>query len=507
MRKIIYCTLRAVCMLLMITASCLSSAQSVAINTDGSLPSSSAMLDVKSSSKGILIPRTSSSSRLAIVSPAKGLMIYDTTTSSFWYHNGSAWAEIGSGGSSSGWALTGNSGTNPSSNYIGTSDNQALRFRINNTWAGELNPSNRNTSFGLRAGQSMTSGFSNIALGTDALKLTSNRSNLVAIGDSALYNNGVGVTSDFEGSNNTAIGSKTLFSNTIGDDNTAIGFESMYSNVNGYYNTGIGIQCLYFNSSGANNTGIGISALGFNTSGSDNVAIGLIAAQSNETGNNNVGIGNYSLNNVVSGSNNTAVGDNAGPNTSGAAYNNSTAIGSAATTTASNQVRIGDAAVTSIGGQVGWTTISDGRYKTNVKSNVPGLDFILRLKPVTYNLDADKIEQKLRPASLIKTKYGRAERPANSFSQASLQAKSKLVYTGFIAQEVEEAAKKAGFDFSGIDAPKNENDVYGLRYAEFVVPLVKSVQEMNDTIKQQQQMIEDLRKEVDSLKKTQQKKK
>jgi hypothetical protein len=51
--------------------------------------------------------------------------------------------------------------------------------------------------------------------------------------------------------------------------------------------------------------------------------------------------------------------------------------------------------------------------------------------------------------------------------------------TGFIAQEVEAAAKNIGFDFSGVDAPDNEKDMYGLRYDEFVVPLVKAVQELN----------------------------
>ncbi len=41
------------------------------------------------------------------------------------------------------------------------------------------------------------------------------------------------------------------------------------------------------------------------------------------------------------------------------------------------------------------------------------------------------------------------------------------------------SAKNIGFNFSGVDAPKNENDLYGLRYAEFVVPLVKAVQELS----------------------------
>jgi hypothetical protein len=40
--------------------------------------------------------------------------------------------------------------------------------------------------------------------------------------------------------------------------------------------------------------------------------------------------------------------------------------------------------------------------------------------------------------------------------------------------------QRLGFDFSGVEKPKNEKDLYGLRYAEFVVPLVKAVQELDE---------------------------
>ena len=49
--------------------------------------------------------------------------------------------------------------------------------------------------------------------------------------------------------------------------------------------------------------------------------------------------------------------------------------------------------------------------------------------------------------------------------------------SGFIAQEVEAAAQNIGFQFSGVDIPQSEHGCYGLRYGEFVVPLVKAVQE------------------------------
>ncbi len=116
-------------------------AQSVAINTDGSLPHSSAMLDVKSFTKGILVPRTSSVGRIGIFNPAKGLLVYDTTSSSFWFYNASAWVQIAG---SNGWNLTGNTGINATTNFIGTTDLRPLRFRVNNSWAGAIDTSSAN---------------------------------------------------------------------------------------------------------------------------------------------------------------------------------------------------------------------------------------------------------------------------------------------------------------------------------------------------------------------------
>jgi len=56
-----------------------------------------------------------------------------------------------------------------------------------------------------------------------------------------------------------------------------------------------------------------------------------------------------------------------------------------------------------------------------------------------------------------------------------------------------------GFDFSGVDASKNENDFYALRYAEFVVPLVKAVQEQQEIIEDQQKQIDELMKRIEKL--------
>src|SRR5258705_10556409 len=87
------------------------SQQGVAINTDGTNADNSALLNIKSSSKGILIPRLTSAQKTAIASPANGLLIYQTDgTSGFYFSNGSAWAPLTAGaqGNLKGWATTGN---------------------------------------------------------------------------------------------------------------------------------------------------------------------------------------------------------------------------------------------------------------------------------------------------------------------------------------------------------------------------------------------------------------
>jgi hypothetical protein len=66
----------------------------VGINEDNSQPDATAILDVKSTTKGVLIPRMTSTQKAAITTPATGLIVYDNTTSSFWYYNGAAWTEI-----------------------------------------------------------------------------------------------------------------------------------------------------------------------------------------------------------------------------------------------------------------------------------------------------------------------------------------------------------------------------------------------------------------------------
>ena len=613
--------------------------QGVGIGTDA--PDASSALDITATSKGLLIPRMSLNAITAILTPAHGLLVYDSVANQLMVNIGTPltpnWQPLAGNNGGAAWNLTGNVGINPAVQFIGTTDDRPLRVRVNNIQVGELHPETGNISWGLRAGQGNTTGFSNVAIGTDALKFNTTIANLIAIGDSALFNNtgtddgtqvGVGIgnlaighqslftntTGQFNlaighqslfanttAGVNTAIGFQALFSNTTGNSNTAVGHQSLFSNITGSHNTAIGFLSLQKNIIGDNNTATGWQSLHGNTTGDANTAVGTTALFSNTTGRANTAVGNGALTNSTTGSNNTAIGEtamssvNTGDNNTavgntslsnnasgvdntaigvealrandvgnfntaigkralfsntagesnvaigenamvlntGGVNNvavgdhalqvttnslentavgyhaaldfilgnnntfigaeadatlndvtNSVAIGQGAKVTGNNQVRFGNSTTTSIGGVVGFTNLSDGRYKKNVQESVKGLDFIMKLRPITYQLDMDGINKKLNNHAA-----GKVTDRTNSNEE-----NGKTIFSGFVAQEVEQAAKDAGYNFSGVDKPKNENDMYGLRYSEFVVPLVKAIQE-------QQQMIEDLKRQNADLQK------
>lgn len=94
-------------------------------------PNTSAALDITSTNRGLLIPRMTQAQKNAIVTPATGLLVYQTDgASGFWFYNGASWQPFSAG---SGWGLTGNLGTLPALNKLGTTDNQSLVLRANNS--------------------------------------------------------------------------------------------------------------------------------------------------------------------------------------------------------------------------------------------------------------------------------------------------------------------------------------------------------------------------------------
>ncbi|MDR1372241.1 MAG: tail fiber domain-containing protein [Dysgonamonadaceae bacterium] len=291
---------------------------------------------------------------------------------------------------------------------------------------------------------------------------------------------------------NVSFGYASLLNQSAGTYNTAIGSSALYSNITtANYNTAIGSSALYFNTSGSSNTANGVCALYSNTTGGYNTADGHLALIGNTTGYYNTADGYLALYSNTTGSYNTAIGYYAGGNNPNN-LTNSTAIGYAATATASNQVRIGDYDVTEIGGYVAWSNFSDGRAKKNIRTDVPGLAFINGLQPITYNLDLDAIDGLLKIDGTKRVGEEELSQELKDIEKKARKAKEKVIQTGFIAQDVEKTAKSIGYDFSGVNV--DETGIYGLRYAEFVVPLVKAVQELSEQNEQLQAQINELQK-------------
>ncbi len=241
---------------------------------------------------------------------------------------------IGVTESSNTWNTSGNSNLIEVTNFLGTLDLRALRFRVNSLWAGEINPSTTNTSFGIGAGQNNSSSINanNTAFGVSALNLnTSDGLDNTAIGQSALQNN-------ISGDKNTAIGQGALKANN-NSSNTAVGQAAMQTNTSGFNNTAIGKDALFSNLSGENNTAIGQGAAQIISSGSRNTALGQNSL-STTTGDENVGLG---YNALVSAGSSNSVSIGSGANVSS---NNSVAIGSSATNSITNSIQLGGAANT-----------------------------------------------------------------------------------------------------------------------------------------------------------------
>jgi trimeric autotransporter adhesin len=303
---------------------------------------------------------------------------------------------------------------------------------------------------------------------TTRAQTASNDADSSPIGGTDCSGYGSGALANNSGNDNTAIGKSALNTNaSSGNHNTGCGKQALFT-TNEYENTGVGYRALYSSAtSGARNTAMGNESLLNNTSGSYNTAIGFNSMTSITTGNENTGLGAYS--------------------DGGAGFSNQIAIGYLAINNGSNRVRLGTSTTNLIQGQPTALTItSDKRFKENIKDDVKGLEFILRLKPVSYNLDTRKITefeaQGLRPD--VRTRL----------LNEPFEYSTKIRRSGFLAQEVLQAAKSIGYDFDGIHIPGSENDIYGLTYDLFVMPLIKAIQEQQRELKDLAQTLSDREK-------------
>ena len=346
-----------------------------------------------------------------------------------------------------------------------------------------------NTALGHNSLMFNSTGYWNVALGSGSLYSNTTGRYNTAGGSASLFFNSTGeentafgqqaLGGNIDGSYNTAVGCMALWSVRFvgydegyghGSANTALGYEAIKKVTTGGWNVGVGVQTMYENSTGSENSTLGAQSLFSNTTGNKNIAVGNAALRASTTGSYNVAVGAGALITNTTGNYNIAIGHEA--DTKKNNFTNAIAIGYRATATASNQVRIGNNSVSSIGGVVAWSNLSDSRSMKNVNRNIPGLNFIKKLQPVSYNLDLETEDNKPNTGS----------------------------HTGFVAQEVKDAVQSIGFEFGGIDIDESGN--YALRYSEFIAPLVKAVQEIsvyNESLQQKINQLEEVNSKLTEL--------
>lgn len=140
---------------------------------------------------------------------------------------------------------------------------------------------------------------------------------------------------------------------------------------------------------------------------------------------------------------------------------------------------------------------SDGRQKEKIEESDLGLDFILDLNPVSFKRKDYTQIKEVPVFEEIKEENGKTKNVHVGTKKVEELKTYKRRHYGLVAQEVKEALKDK--DFAGFIHDK-ETDSYGLRYEEFIGPLIKAVQEQQEVIQEQQKEIDQLKKRIDKLK-------
>ena len=354
-----------------------------------------------------------------------------------------------------------------------------------------------NTAYGLTAMDAITTGDNNVALGWGAGTALTTGSNNIAIGVTALQ-------VEDTGTQNIAIGTSALSALNYDSDgnNVCIGFEAGESITSGRWNHFIGTQAGDDFDTEHSNLGIGYRALGgsiaggeYNvsignssgmavTSGDANHFFGYYAGSSATTGSNNTAVGYYCLQQLTEGSHNTGLGKNVYEDLTTGNYN--TGIGAEVEVSAAgatHQITLGygigsngDSNFTF--GQAGnrvynnftsnasWTRSSDERKKQNIKDDSLGLDFINKLRTVTYQW---------RPSNEFPKEW-------DEYNEEN-QMDTEVVMHGLIAQEVKSALDNAGVDTFG-GWTENKDGMQNISREMFVFPLIKAVQELSAKVKE-----------------------
>ena len=252
----------------------------VGINDDNSSPDASAMLDVKSTAKGMLVPRMTTSQRDLVNSPATGLMIYNTSTKVFNFYNGIAWIAITAGNIKE---LT-DADNDTKIQVEESADEDIIRFDI---------------------------------AGTEYMTLSDGHLSFENNGESVFIGKNAGINDDKVNNYNVFIGADAGTTNTSGTFNTFIGNNAGNKNTTGLFNSFIGAYAGNKNTTGSSNTFTGVNTGVNNTTGGNNTFYGVSSGLKNTTGSNNTFTGYQAGFNNVSGASNVFLGYQAGYNETG----------------------------------------------------------------------------------------------------------------------------------------------------------------------------------------------
>jgi hypothetical protein len=495
--------LRVPLLFLIIISVCQVRAQSIGIGT--TTPDASAVLDV-SGNRGLLLPRLTTIERDAILNPAKGLVIFCSTDNSFYCFDGS-WKKLAL--PEHVWNLQGNSGTNPATHFIGTTDATPLVFgvggnpRMRLLADGRLNLEGFSTLIGRNAGANLPdqvffeahfvgyeAGMSNNAGEKNFFTgYKAGRSNTV--GSRNYFSGHSAGFSNISGEANHFVGYRAGENNTIGSNNHFSGYLAGNNNSTGSFNTFIGNSAGFGNNTASNNVSIGYRAgsstnadgntfIGTNCgagnfTGFNNVFVGISTGSGNSTGHGNVFIGHDAGDENWTGSNNTLIGE--GANVSAIDLNNAGAIGYNAIVSQSNSFVIGGTGANAVRVGIGITApattlhvngtvagigpyinLSDSRLKTNISPIIDALSGIVQLQPVSYDWKKE------------------------AYPQFNFDNKRQI---GFLAQELEKIFPEA--------VTLGADGFYTIAYSQLIPVVVQG-------IKEQQQQIDSLRSENIQLK-------
>jgi hypothetical protein len=327
----------------------------------------------------------------------------------------------------------------PSANSVGVSTSGVARVTVSAAGAVAI-PAGDLTVYGVRVGRGNGAVASNTALGSGALAANTTGANNIATGASALAANTTG-------NQNIATGTSALAANTTGIQNVATGTSALTANTTGSYNVATGFQALAVNTTGGSSVATGYQALLANTTGSNNVATGLQALLATTSGSTNTAIGDIAGSTNTTGSNNSFVGFNS----------------QGASATASNVITLGNASIATLRCQVTTiTSLSDARDKKEITNLRAGLDFVSKLRPVSFTWDARD------------------------------QGKVDIEDAGFIAQELLAVQEETGIVIPNLVSQENP-DRLEAGYSTLLPVLVNAVQELAG-------MVEGLQDEITALK-------